>query len=375
MPRSLKKGPFVDDHLAEEGRRDERGRRPQGDQDVVAPLDRSPPTWSATRSRCTTAASTCPVYITEAMVGHKLGEFAPTRTFRYHAGQERSSAPLMAHETDRPAPAPRSLPAHLAVQGPSGARTHPRHAGRRRRSRSCSSASKDAADDVVKLLDSAIANAEHNDSIPADELFVARAYADEGPTLQAVAARVHVVGTRIRKRTRHITIVARALRRRRARASGAGATTATGARRGRRRGRRQPRDAPSASRQRREHDHDHDDEHERRARRRGRRSRRADDDRRGRAAEADREPTTDEPSRRRRAPKKPTRDEADADDDSRRSRGRSNGSEGQPVRVPPRHHHRLEVAVVRRARRSTASASSRTGRSATTCASSSSAPR
>ncbi len=32
-----------------------------------------------------------PVYITEAMVGHKLGEFAPTRTFRYHAGQERSS--------------------------------------------------------------------------------------------------------------------------------------------------------------------------------------------------------------------------------------------------------------------------------------------
>ena len=33
-----------------------------------------------------------PVYISEAMVGHKLGEFAPTRTFRYHAGQERSGA-------------------------------------------------------------------------------------------------------------------------------------------------------------------------------------------------------------------------------------------------------------------------------------------
>ena len=32
-----------------------------------------------------------PVFITDAMVGHKLGEFAPTRTFRYHAGQERSS--------------------------------------------------------------------------------------------------------------------------------------------------------------------------------------------------------------------------------------------------------------------------------------------
>ena len=31
-----------------------------------------------------------PVFVSESMVGHKLGEFAPTRTFRYHAGQERS---------------------------------------------------------------------------------------------------------------------------------------------------------------------------------------------------------------------------------------------------------------------------------------------
>ncbi len=31
-----------------------------------------------------------PVYVTESMVGHKLGEFSPTRTFRYHAGQERA---------------------------------------------------------------------------------------------------------------------------------------------------------------------------------------------------------------------------------------------------------------------------------------------
>ena len=31
-----------------------------------------------------------PVFVSEQMVGHKLGEFAPTRTFRYHAGQERS---------------------------------------------------------------------------------------------------------------------------------------------------------------------------------------------------------------------------------------------------------------------------------------------
>jgi small subunit ribosomal protein S19 len=32
-----------------------------------------------------------PVFVSESMVGHKLGEFAPTRTFRYHAGQERQA--------------------------------------------------------------------------------------------------------------------------------------------------------------------------------------------------------------------------------------------------------------------------------------------
>jgi small subunit ribosomal protein S19 len=32
-----------------------------------------------------------PVYVTESMVGHKLGEFAPTRTFRSHAGQEKGA--------------------------------------------------------------------------------------------------------------------------------------------------------------------------------------------------------------------------------------------------------------------------------------------
>ena len=54
---------------------------------------------------------------------------------------------------------------------------------------------KDAADDVLKLLDSAIANAEHNHSIPADELFVARAWADEGPTRKCGSGRVPAAGT------------------------------------------------------------------------------------------------------------------------------------------------------------------------------------
>ena len=88
MPRSLKKGPFVDDHL----RIKVEAMNASGDRKVIK-------TWSR-RSTVTPemvghtiavhdGRKHVPVYVTEAMVGHKLGEFAPTRMFRYHAGQER----------------------------------------------------------------------------------------------------------------------------------------------------------------------------------------------------------------------------------------------------------------------------------------------
>jgi large subunit ribosomal protein L22 len=66
---------------------------------------------------------------------------------------------------------------------------------------------KDAADDIAKLLTSAAANAEHNNEIPADELFVARAWADEGPTRKWGQARARGRYFRIRHRTSHVTIV------------------------------------------------------------------------------------------------------------------------------------------------------------------------
>jgi len=66
---------------------------------------------------------------------------------------------------------------------------------------------KDAAGDVLKLLGSAIANAEHNNALPADELFLARAWADEGPTRSHGQPRARGRYFRIRKRTSHVTIV------------------------------------------------------------------------------------------------------------------------------------------------------------------------
>jgi len=114
-----------------------------------------------------------------------------------------------------------------------------------------------AAEDVLKLLDSAIANAEHNDHLPSDELYVDRAWADEGPTLQRYRPRARGRATSIRKRTSHITIVVSRYsddeleRRHRADESAVTATPRT------RRPSRRRRVRESAA-----HDHDDDQDHD-----------------------------------------------------------------------------------------------------------------
>ena len=64
-----------------------------------------------------------------------------------------------------------------------------------------------ASVEIAKLLDSAVANAEHNDHISSDELFIGATWADEGATAKRFRPRARGRGTRIRKRTSHITIV------------------------------------------------------------------------------------------------------------------------------------------------------------------------
>ena len=63
------------------------------------------------------------------------------------------------------------------------------------------------SDVITKCLDSAVANAEHNDEISAEELYVSACYADEGPTLKRWRPRARGRATRINKRTCHITII------------------------------------------------------------------------------------------------------------------------------------------------------------------------
>ena len=66
---------------------------------------------------------------------------------------------------------------------------------------------RDAAQPIAKVLDSAIANAEHNDGLDIDELYISACYADEGPTLKRWRPRARGRATRIRKRTCHITVI------------------------------------------------------------------------------------------------------------------------------------------------------------------------
>lgn len=88
MPRSVKKGPFIDPHLLEKVQK----QIASGDRRVIR-------TWSR-RSTVTpemvgvtiavhNGKQFLPIFVTENMVGHKLGEFAPTRTFKGHPGGKR----------------------------------------------------------------------------------------------------------------------------------------------------------------------------------------------------------------------------------------------------------------------------------------------
>jgi len=66
---------------------------------------------------------------------------------------------------------------------------------------------KKGADLVRKVLESAIANAEHNEGADIDELKVSRTFVDEGPTLKRIRARAIGRANRILKRTSHITVM------------------------------------------------------------------------------------------------------------------------------------------------------------------------
>jgi small subunit ribosomal protein S19 len=97
MSRSLKKGPFIDAKLVDKIR----DMNTRGEKKVIKTWARSStisPDFVGHTLAVHNGNKFIPVYVTENMVGHKLGEFAPTRLFRGHGGK-------LADKKSKPAPA------------------------------------------------------------------------------------------------------------------------------------------------------------------------------------------------------------------------------------------------------------------------------
>ena len=202
-----------------------------------------------------------PVFVSESMVGHKLGEFAPTRTYRGHedkkkepkvkakdaaaeeTGVDKAAAKAGAEAEDKPKKPGRKK---AATDTEAAAKDRPKPAAKRRAAGSSdnlitvkaqaryvrTSARKarlvcdhirgkdveqarailaftprGAAEAWSKLLESAVANAEHNHELVGDDLRILQVTADEGPTLKRFRPRAMGRATKIRKRTSHLTIL------------------------------------------------------------------------------------------------------------------------------------------------------------------------
>ena len=90
MARSIKKGPFVDGHLMKKVEAQDGSEKKQ----VIKTWSRRStifPNFIGHTFAVYDGRKHVPVYVTEDMVGHKLGEFAPTRTFKGHAADDKKT--------------------------------------------------------------------------------------------------------------------------------------------------------------------------------------------------------------------------------------------------------------------------------------------
>jgi small subunit ribosomal protein S19 len=89
LPRSLKKGPFIDDHLMKKVLTAQETRS----RNIIKTWSRRStvlPEFVGVTIAIHNGKKFLPIFVTEDMVGHKLGEFAPTRTFFGHAGDKKT---------------------------------------------------------------------------------------------------------------------------------------------------------------------------------------------------------------------------------------------------------------------------------------------
>ena len=119
MARSVKKGPFVQEVLLKRVR----GMNKANEKKVLKTWSRAStvtPEFVGHTFAVHNGNKFIPVYITENMVGHKLGEFSPTRLFRGHTGQKAVDKKTGGAPVGGPGAAPAAAPAPVAPAGKGG---------------------------------------------------------------------------------------------------------------------------------------------------------------------------------------------------------------------------------------------------------------
>ena len=109
MARSVKKGPFVDEHLLKKVAAMNDTRQKQ----VIRTWSRRStviPDMVGPYAGCAQRRKFIPVFVSENMVGHKLGEFSPTRTFYAHSGDRKADAKSTTGAPPCNGAAPRAVP-------------------------------------------------------------------------------------------------------------------------------------------------------------------------------------------------------------------------------------------------------------------------
>ena len=184
MSRSVKKGPFVQQRLLVRVQ----GMNRRNERKVVKTWSRASvifPDFIGHTVAVYNGRKHVPVFVTENMVGHRLGEFAPTRTFRGHEKRTDRSTGVMGPTDARVRH--RQVPARLDPQDPTRHRGDQGPAGRGGRGAPAVHAA-GGRSHVARVLKSAAANAENNHNLAADELVVVDAHRQRGSDDQALAA-------------------------------------------------------------------------------------------------------------------------------------------------------------------------------------------
>ena len=211
MARSLKKGPFADASLLKKVD----AMNAAGQKQVIKTWSRRStifPSFVGHTFAVHDGRKHVPVYVTEDMVGHKLGEFVATRTYRGHGKDEKKSKVRSQIKRERNAqkdtrPSAKLSYARVSVQKACFVLDAIRGKDVTTALAILEYNPRYASSIIKKLLESAIANAENNNGMNVENLYIAECYADKGPTMKRVKPRAQGRAYRIEKRMSHITVV------------------------------------------------------------------------------------------------------------------------------------------------------------------------